>query len=177
MSNQVPKRTFRVRFHSEENGSYVELWQLVGQKKFIARHTHGPKSWCYVSDPFGYREPDSNIEDDATIIVCDKKGNELFHTNNADGSADFNTPKQEAYAQWAEYAKPIILRIGKNSKLPPMSVCPSWTSAATSPATNAHRPTMIRERTTKTISTASSAETQPVRATGKINRRQTRNDR
>ena len=108
----MPARTFRVRFHSEENDSYVELWQLVGKKKFIARHTYNPKRWCYVSDPLGYRDPVNDIEDDATVIVCARDGSELFRTSNADGSADFNTPKQEAYARWAEYAKGHDAHVG-----------------------------------------------------------------
>lgn len=94
---------YRVKFHSEENDSYVELWQLVGKEKYIARFTHGPKLWYYVSDPFGYRELDYPIRDDVTIIVCDRCGKELFRTSNADGSAGFNTPKQEAFAQWKKY--------------------------------------------------------------------------
>lgn len=98
-------RTFRVAFHSKENGSYVELWRTVGGKTYIARHTYGPKRWYYVSDPLGYRELDRPIEDGVTVIVCGRDGRELFRTCNADGSADFNTPRQEAYARWAEYAK------------------------------------------------------------------------
>ena len=96
---------YRVTIHSEEDDSYVELWQLVGQEKYIARYTYGPKRWYYVSDPLGYRELNHAIKDDVIIIVCDRNGNELFRTNNADGSADFNTPKQEAFARWAKYAK------------------------------------------------------------------------
>ena len=101
----MPGQTFRVKFHSEEDDSYVELWQVVDRKKYIARHTCGPKRWYYVSDPLGYRELDHPIGDDVTVIVCGRDGRELFRTSNADGSADFNTPKQEAYARWAEYAK------------------------------------------------------------------------
>ena len=104
MSDRNPRRTLRARFHSEEDDSYVELWQIVGRKKYIARHTCGPKRWYYVSDPLGYRELDRPIEDDVTVVVCGRDGYELFRTSNADGSADFNTPKQEAYAQWARYA-------------------------------------------------------------------------
>lgn len=96
---------YRVQFYSEEDDSYVELWQLVGQKKYIARYTCGPKRWYYVSDPLGYCELDHAIKDDVTIIVCDWNGNELFRTSNADCSVGFNTPKQEAFAQWTKYAK------------------------------------------------------------------------
>ena len=96
---------YRVKFHSEEDDSYVELWQIVGKKKYIARYTGGPKHWCYVSDPLGYREMDSSISKDVTVIVCDQNGNELFSTSNADSSVDFNTPKQEAFEQWSKYAK------------------------------------------------------------------------
>ena len=38
------------------------------------------------------------------VIVCDKDSSELFRTSSADGNVGFNTPKQEAYAQWAKYA-------------------------------------------------------------------------
>ena len=96
---------YRVKFHSEENDSYVELWQIVGKEKYIARHTHGLKHWCYVSDPLGYREPEYSIQKDVTVIVCDQSGKELFRTNNADDSVDFNTPKQEAFAQWKKYVE------------------------------------------------------------------------
>ena len=70
----MPGQTFRVKFHSEEDDSYVELWKLVGRAGYIARYTHGPKCWYYVSDPHGYRELDHQIEDDATIIVCGRDG-------------------------------------------------------------------------------------------------------
>ena len=105
-------RIFRARFHSDENDSYVELWKLVGRAGYIARHTYGPKRWYYVGDPLGYRELDHPIGDDVTIIVCGRDGRELFRTSNADGSADFNTPKQEAYARWAEYAKGHDAHVG-----------------------------------------------------------------
>ena len=95
---------YRVKFYSEEDGSYVELWKLTDQEKYIARHTYGQKCWYYVSDPLGYRELDHAMHDDVTVIVCDQKGRELFRTSNADGSVNFNTPKQEAFAQWKKYA-------------------------------------------------------------------------
>ena len=96
---------YRVKFACEEDDSYVELWQLIGQEKYIARHTCGPKRWYYVSDPFGYRELDHPLKDDVTVIVCDPDGKELFRTCNADNSVSFNTPKQEAYEQWAKFAE------------------------------------------------------------------------
>ena len=98
-------KEYRVKFYSEEDGSYVELWKLVDQEKFIARHTWGPKCWYYVSDPLGYRELDHPMRDDVTVIVCDQNGNELFRTSNADDSVNFNTPKQEAHEQWAKFVE------------------------------------------------------------------------
>ena len=98
-------KEYRVKFYSEEDDSYVELWKLVDQKKYIARQTCGRKCWYYVSDPLGYRELDYAMHDDVIVIVCDQKGNELFRSSNADDSVDFNTPKQEAMAQWAKFAE------------------------------------------------------------------------
>ena len=98
-------KEYRVKFHSEEDDSYVELWKLVEEKKYIARCTYGQKCWYYVSDPLGYRELDHAMHDDVVVIVCDQNGNELFRTSNADGSVNFNTPKQEAFAQWAKFAE------------------------------------------------------------------------
>ena len=96
-------KEIKVKFHSEEDDSYNELWQIVGVRKYIARHTFGRKCWYYVCDPLGYRELNYPIPSDTVVVVCDKKGNELFRTSNADESVDFNTPKQEAVEQWNKY--------------------------------------------------------------------------
>ena len=96
---------YRVKYFQKENDCYVELWKVVGKQAYIARYTYGPKRWCRVSDPLGYCELDSAFNDDDVFIVCDSKGKELFRTRNGNGTSDFNTPKQEAFAQWANYCK------------------------------------------------------------------------
>lgn len=99
-------KEYKVKLKYEEDDSYVELWQLVGEKKYIGRFTCGPqKEWVYVADPLGYREMDHSLRPEITVIVCDQSGNELFRTRNGDDSVNFNTPKQEAFEKWAEFCK------------------------------------------------------------------------
>ena len=99
----------QVKLYCPENDSYVELWKIVGKDQYIGRFTYGQKQWVYVCDPLGYCEIDGVISNDITVIVCDQEGTELFRTNNGDGSANFNTPKEEAFAQWKSFTEQSLI--------------------------------------------------------------------
>jgi len=94
---------YKVKLRYQEDDSYNELWQIVGTKKYVARHTHGGGIWYHVCDPLGYRELDYPFRDDDIFIVCDQKGKELFRTSNGDGTSRFNTIEQEGREQWSKY--------------------------------------------------------------------------
>lgn len=100
-------KELKVKLKSEENDNYVELWSIIGQKKkYIGRYSYpGSEHWVYVCDPLGYCEIDGPLEEDAVVIVCDKKGNELFRTSNGDGTAKFNTLERESHEQMAKYMR------------------------------------------------------------------------
>lgn len=98
------EKELRVRLYATENDSYVELWKVLGTKKFIGRHTYGYPRWVYISDPLGYCEVDYDIHDDVTIIVCTPDGKDLFESRNGDGSACFATKKQTAEKEFRAYA-------------------------------------------------------------------------
>ncbi|WP_346961315.1 hypothetical protein [Clostridium sp.] len=74
----------QVQLNRTEDGNYNELWKVVGENQYYARHVyHGQGIWYYVSDPLGYCELDYPVKDDTIFTICDSKGNELFRNSNA----------------------------------------------------------------------------------------------
>lgn len=91
---------FKVKLKYHENDSYNELWQVVGEQKYFARHTYNGGIWYFVTDPLGYCELDYPCPDDYIFIVCDQKGNELFKSTNADDSCNFPCLRELRRREW-----------------------------------------------------------------------------
>lgn len=73
---------FKVKLRLPTNDCYVEVWQVVGEKKYFARYVYGQPVWYFVCDPFGYCELDHPCPDDYVFEVCDQSGNVLFKDSN-----------------------------------------------------------------------------------------------
>ena len=76
-------KEIKVQLYANENDDYNELWKVVGEEKYYARHTyHNQGIWYYVCDPLGYCELDHMVKEDVTFIMCDSEGNECFRYAN-----------------------------------------------------------------------------------------------
>jgi len=94
---------YRVKITEEENDSYVELWMLENRKGYVGRLTYGAGCWYHVCNPLGYFELDYPFKDDDLFIVCGPDWTELFRSSNGDGTAGFNTLREESKEQWLKY--------------------------------------------------------------------------
>lgn len=94
---------YKVKIVKEENDSYVELWALADCKGYVGRLTYGGGCWYHVCDPKGYCELDHIFKAEDVFIVCGPDWTELFRSSNGDGTAGFNTLRQEADEQWLRY--------------------------------------------------------------------------
>lgn len=100
----------KVTLYQDENDCFLELWKIVGTRKYVGRYTQ-PGEWVAVSDPLGYCEMDYRYPDDDVFIVCDKNGKELFCTKNGDGTAQFHTLEREAHEQMKKYMEETGFKI------------------------------------------------------------------
>lgn len=76
--------SFKVKPRIPTNDCYVEVWQVVDEKKYFARYVCGQPVWYFVCDPFGYCELDHPCPDDYIFEVCDQDGNVLFKDGNGE---------------------------------------------------------------------------------------------
>lgn len=92
---------FKVRIHIRENDCYNEVWKVVGEKKYFARHVFGQPVWYFVADPLGYCELDRPCPDDYIFEICDPDGNVLFEDSNGDkNSHPFLTLEEKSKLAW-----------------------------------------------------------------------------
>ncbi len=78
-------KEIKVYLYANENDDYNELWKVVDEEKYYARHTFNNEGiWYYVCDPLGYCELDYKVPDDVTFIMCDSEGNEYFRYSNGE---------------------------------------------------------------------------------------------
>lgn len=76
-------KEIKVQLYANENDDYNELWKVIDEEKYYARHTyHNAGIWYHVCDPLGYCELDSPVSNDVTFIMCDSEGNECFRYSN-----------------------------------------------------------------------------------------------
>lgn len=109
---------FKVRLRLTENDCYTEVWQVVGEKKYFARHTYGVPVWYFVCDPFGYCELDRPCPDSYIFVVCDQGGNPLFRDGNGDEFRNsFLSLEQETNKVWQSVKEQFPTRDGLNDWL------------------------------------------------------------
>lgn len=97
-------KEIKVKIVAQENDSYNEVWKVIGEKRYFARHTAYGGEWFFVCDPFGYCELDHSCPDDYVFIVCDAEGAELFRSCNKDESRLFPPLRVLARQEYAKYA-------------------------------------------------------------------------
>jgi len=96
-------KEIKVQLKRTMDDNYNELWKVVGEKSYYARHVFNEQGfWYYVCDPFGYCELDHLVDDGVTFIVCDSKGNELFRNGNSDEYKPFSTLEATAKSEWSK---------------------------------------------------------------------------
>lgn len=90
----------RVQIDRHENDCYVEVWKVVGERKYFARYVYGRPIWYFVCDPHGYCELDHACPDSYVFIVCDQRGKELFRSSNGDPNSSFPTLSACIKEEW-----------------------------------------------------------------------------
>lgn len=93
-------KEFKVSLAYHENDDYNELWEIVGEKTYFARHTYFGGTWYFVADPLGYCELDHPCPDDYVFIVCNSKGKELFKSSNGDETSVFPCLRELSQLEW-----------------------------------------------------------------------------
>lgn len=90
-------KEIRVYKYAEENGSYNELWKVVGEEKYYVRATESRWcSWYSVCDPLGYCERNEYMPEDVMFVLCDEEGNEYMRYSNG---MDNPLPKFEDFVK------------------------------------------------------------------------------
>ena len=78
-------KEIKVYLYANENDDFNELWKVVDEEQYYARHTFGNEGiWYYVCDPLGYCELDYKVPNDVTFIMCDSEGNEYHRYSNGE---------------------------------------------------------------------------------------------
>ncbi len=96
------RKEIRVQLYRGENDDYVELWKVVGEKKYYGRYTYNDEgTWYTVCDPLGYCELNTTVSKEITFIICDCNGKELFRHRNGEPNP---LPKFDTFVkmQWAK---------------------------------------------------------------------------
>lgn len=99
-------KEYSIRLLVHENDSYNELYVTTGRekKKYFVRDTFSG-GWYTVCDPLGYCERDCFVPKSVLFHICDKKGNRLFDSSNADNSSSYPCLRVLAKKKWCEVAK------------------------------------------------------------------------
>lgn len=87
----IPRQQLKVKLLRIDTGHCMEIWQSesvpaknpkINRLLYFGRDT-ADGSWSYLSDaPNGYCEPSHQAGPHLTLMVCDSKWNELFHSGN-----------------------------------------------------------------------------------------------
>lgn len=87
----IPRQQLKVKLLRIETGHCMEIWQSesvptknpkINRLLYFGRDT-ADGSWSYLNDaPNGYCEPSHQVGPHLTLVVCDSKWNELFHSGN-----------------------------------------------------------------------------------------------
>jgi len=91
----MEKKEVRVKIYAMENDDYNELYKVIGEKHYFARHTYYGGEWYFVCDPLGYCELDHPVPENYTFVVCGEGGKELFRSTNADETRIFPSFRQK----------------------------------------------------------------------------------
>ncbi len=99
-------KEYSIRLFADENDSYNELYVTTGRgkKKYFVRDTFSG-GWYTVCDPLGYCERDCFVPKSVLFHICDKNGNRLFDSSNADNSSSYPCLRVLAKKKWCEVAK------------------------------------------------------------------------
>lgn len=110
--------SFKVAIRSQANDCFVEVWKVIGEKKYFARYVCGLPVWYFVCDPMGYCELDHACPDDYVFEVCDQDGNVLFKdSNGVENRAPFVTLEGKTRQVWASIQDEYETRDGLNDWL------------------------------------------------------------
>lgn len=94
------KKEYKVKIIITENDDFNEIWQVIGENSYFARHTLY-NTWFFVNDaPYGYCELDHACPKEYVFIVCDQDGKELFRSTNGDSSSAFPAYPKVCITEW-----------------------------------------------------------------------------